>query len=86
MRQIALAGGVALNSPLRTALKHAADDHGYQIFTPRDDLCMDNGAMVAGAASFLFKERGPDPISIDTRANAPLGSMGIRYRHDSKYK
>ena len=42
--------------------------------------------MVAGAAYFLFKERGPDPISIDTRANAPLGSMGIRYRHDSKYK
>lgn len=86
LRQITLAGGVALNSPLRTALKNAADDHGYQIFTPRDDLCMDNGAMVAGAAYFLYKERGADPIGIDTRANAPLGSMGIRYRHDSKYR
>ena len=84
--QITLAGGVALNTPLRKALQHAAKEHGYETFTPGNDLCMDNGAMVAGAAYFLYQERGSDPLSIGTRANAPLGTTGVRYRHESKYK
>ncbi len=86
LRQITLAGGVALNTPLRKALEHAAQEHEYQIFTPPRDLCMDNGAMVAGAAYSLYQERGPDPLSIAALANAPLGKTGIRYRHESKYK
>ena len=84
--QIALAGGVALNQPLREALHNAAKEHGYQIFTPPQDLCMDNGAMVAGAAHYLYHERGPDSLGIETLANAPLGTAGIRYRHESKYR
>ena len=86
LRQITLAGGVALNTPLRKALQYAAKKYGCEIFTPRNDLCMDNGAMVAGAAYFLYQERGADPLSIGTRANAPLGTTGVRYRHESKYK
>lgn len=84
--QITLAGGVALNTPLRKALQHAAQEHEYQIFAPPRDLCMDNGAMVAGAAYYLYQERGPDPLSIAALANAPLGKTGVRYRHESKYK
>ncbi len=86
LSQITLAGGVALNQPLRTALQQAAKEHGYQVFTPHRDLCMDNGAMVAGAAYFLYQERGPDPLSIKARANAPLGMTGVRYRPDTKYE
>ncbi len=86
LHQITLAGGVARNTPLRKALQQAAKEHGYEIFTPERDLCMDNGAMVAGAAYFLYQERGADPLSIETRANAPLGMTGVRYRHESKYK
>ncbi|MCY3487757.1 MAG: tRNA (adenosine(37)-N6)-threonylcarbamoyltransferase complex transferase subunit TsaD [Bacteroidetes bacterium] len=86
LRQITLAGGVALNTPLRKALQHAAKVHACEIFTPRSDLCMDNGAMVAGAAYFLYQERGADSLNIGTRANAPLGTTGVRYRHESKYK
>ena len=86
LRQITLAGGVALNQPLRTALQCAAKKRGHQIFVPQQDLCMDNGAMVAGAAYYLYQERGPDSLSIETRANAPLGTTGIRYRHESKYQ
>lgn len=86
LSQITLAGGVALNQPLRDSLKNAASENGYDLFTPRRDLCMDNGAMVAGAAYFLYRERGANPLSIETLANAPLGTSGIRYRQESKYK
>lgn len=86
LHQITLAGGVALNHPLRKALQHAAKENGHEIFAPPSDLCMDNGAMVAGAAYYLYQERGPDPLSIATLANAPLGITGVRYRHESKYK
>ncbi len=85
LSQLTLAGGVALNQPLRIALQEAAQEHDYQVFTPHPDLCMDNGAMVAGAAYFLYQERGPDPLSIETRANAPLGMTRIRYRPNTKY-
>lgn len=86
LRQIALAGGVALNQSLRTALEHAGQKLDCQLFVPRNDLCMDNGAMVAGAAYFLYQERGSNPLGIETLANAPLGTNEIRYRHESKYK
>ena len=86
LSQITLAGGVALNQPLRDSLVSATMKNGYELFTPRRDLCMDNGAMVAGAAHFLYQERGADPLSIETRANAPLGTGRIRYRPESKYK
>jgi len=84
--QITLAGGVALNRSLRSALEKAAKEQGYTIFAPPMDLCMDNGAMIAGAAYYLYHERGADSFKIEARANAPLGSTGIRYRHESKYK
>ena len=86
LNQITLAGGVALNIPLRKALQDAAAKKGRQIFVPPNDLCMDNGAMIAGAAYYLFQERGPDPLSIEILANAPLGTMGVRYRPETKYR
>ena len=84
--RIALAGGVALNAPLRMRLESAAKEKGYQTFAPCKELCMDNGAMVAGAGYFLFQHRGGDPLTIDTKANAPLGELGLRYRPATKYR
>ncbi|MCY4159724.1 MAG: tRNA (adenosine(37)-N6)-threonylcarbamoyltransferase complex transferase subunit TsaD [Bacteroidetes bacterium] len=86
LTRIALAGGVALNQPLRATLKNASNEQGYAIFAPPKGLCMDNGAMIAGAAYHLYQERGPDSLNIETRANAPLGTTEIRYRPASKYE
>lgn len=86
LSRIALAGGVALNGPLRTALQRECDSSKYELFIPPRQLCMDNGAMIAGAGYFLYKLRGGDPLTIEARANAPLGELGIRYRPESKYK
>lgn len=84
--RITLAGGVAMNSLLRSELEKEAAARGLETYVPRLNLCVDNGAMVAGAAYFLQKERGFDDLSLDARANAPLGARGLRYRHESKYR
>ena len=85
LTQIALAGGVAINSLLRSQLSEAAERKGYETFLPPHSLCMDNGAMVAGAGYYLLRHRGADPLTIEARANAPLGRLGIKYRHPAKY-
>ena len=84
--RIALAGGVAMNKLLGASLETQAAERGFQTFIPPQNLCVDNGAMVAGAGYFLYKHRGPDDLSIDARANAPLGQLGVMYRHASKYR
>ena len=86
LSQIGIAGGVSINGALRAQLSHAAAQHGFQTFFPPPSLCMDNGAMVAGAGYHLYQERGEDPLTLQTRANAPLGRLNIRYRHPAKYR
>lgn len=83
--RIGLAGGVAMNRQLRQTLDDEARARGLRTFLPRPHLCIDNGAMVAGAAYFVHQQRGPSPLEIDARANAPLGELGVKYKHGSKY-
>lgn len=46
---IAVAGGVAANTPLREALDSSANATGFQLIAPPLKLCTDNGAMIAWA-------------------------------------
>jgi N6-L-threonylcarbamoyladenine synthase len=46
-RDITIAGGVSANAGLRKALASACSKRGLNLFTPRLDYCMDNGAMIA---------------------------------------
>ncbi len=85
LRQIGLAGGVAMNRQLREALEREASARGLHTFLPRPDLCIDNGAMVAGAGYFVWRQRGASPLDVDARANAPLGELELKYKHASKY-
>ncbi len=68
LTQVALAGGVAANSGLRTALRAEAEVQGWQVFIPDFAFCTDNAAMVAMTAHFQFQARdfaspftSPDP-------------------------
>src|SRR5665647_1249156 len=47
---LALAGGVACNSLLRSRMQEACDQKGIQLYMPSPIFCTDNGAMVACAA------------------------------------
>ena len=46
---IAVAGGVAANQELRSALNDVAQNRGVSLFAPPLKLCTDNGAMIAWA-------------------------------------
>ena len=66
---ILLAGGVAANSALRSALESAAAAKGIKCFYPSLQLCMDNAAMVGAAAipklkAGLFSELDVNAFSL----------------------
>ena len=69
LTQIALAGGVAANSGLRTALQNLAVEKGWAVFIPEFQYCTDNAAMVAMTAHFQFEagDFAPQLISPDPR-------------------
>ncbi len=48
-RTLAVAGGVAANTPLRAALHQAAGAESFRLVAPPLALCTDNGAMIAWA-------------------------------------
>ena len=55
LTQVALAGGVAANSGLRTALQQEATEQGWEVFIPDFAFCTDNAAMVAITAHFQLE-------------------------------
>jgi len=46
IKNIALAGGVAANSALRSLLKEKGAEHNWEIFIPAMQYCTDNAAMI----------------------------------------
>lgn len=50
IRSLVLAGGVAANRHVRSALTAVAEGAGVQLVCPRPSLCTDNGVMIAWAA------------------------------------
>lgn len=55
-RQILLAGGVAANRALRTALQQACTEAGITLLIPPLSLCTDNAAMIAAAGQIAFEK------------------------------
>ena len=53
-RHIGIAGGVAANSGLRTALHNLGREKGWEIHIPEFQYCTDNAAMIAQAAHELY--------------------------------
>ena len=55
-KRIAIAGGVAANSLLRTWLKNECDKKGFEFYLPEFKYCTDNAAMIA-RAGFEYLQR-----------------------------
>lgn len=80
-RRFAVAGGVAANGPIRTALQAQAAAYGFEYSAPPLVLCTDNAAMIAwvGAERWRMGERGDTDISarprwpLDPKAAPMLG-------------
>ena len=74
VQQLAVAGGVACNGPLRQALAELAAERGIELILPAPKYCTDNGAMIA-AVGERYLERGlTSPLTLNAFARLPLGA------------
>ena len=56
VKAVAIAGGVSANSHLRDSVSELCKKHGIEFYKPQISFCGDNGAMIAAAGYFEWKE------------------------------
>lgn len=70
--KIVMAGGVAANSRLRAMMEEACAKKGLKLYRPRPVLCTDNGAMIAAAGYYKYREKGAGSPHLDADPSLPL--------------
>jgi N6-L-threonylcarbamoyladenine synthase len=83
MRSLCIGGGVAKNTRLRERIAQDPVLNQLHLVLPPLDLCADNGAMIAGLGSILFRQGKTSPIDIDAVATAQSGGK-IKMRRGKK--
>ena len=71
---LVIAGGVAANKAIGTALEALAADQNFQIRVPPARLCTDNGAMIAWAGLERLALGDSDPLVTGPKARWPLAN------------
>jgi N6-L-threonylcarbamoyladenine synthase len=71
-RPFVVAGGVAANKALRTALADVAHEHIFTFHAPPIELCGDNGAMIAWAGAERLARGLIDALDAPARPRWPL--------------
>lgn len=79
--RLVVAGGVAANKAIGTALRDAADKAGATLVIPPIPLCTDNGAMVAWAGAERLALGAADPLDFSAKARWPLDSADMGLTH-----
>lgn len=74
VRSLVVAGGVAANTAIRTALEKLAAEHDMRFVAPPMALCTDNAAMIAWAGVERLPLGQSDPLDIAARPRWPLDS------------
>jgi len=69
---LAIAGGVAANGAIRSALARFSAQAGLRLVAPPQSLCTDNGAMIAWAGIERLRLGLTDDFSVAARARWPL--------------
>ncbi len=70
---IALSGGVGANGYLRENLAKATAEKGLKLVLPEKRFCTDNGAMIAAEGYLQYKKGNFADLSLNAKANVPLG-------------
>ena len=73
MKTVALAGGVAANSLLRTTMKERAEAKGLKFHCPELIYCTDNGAMIAAAGYHEFIAGRRTDLYLNAIPNLKIG-------------
>lgn len=71
-RTLCVAGGVAANQAIRSALETVSAEFDAAFVAPPLALCTDNAAMIAYAAAEQCKLRAPDDMTLSARPRWPL--------------
>lgn len=74
IKKIALAGGVAANSKLRSELERKAHGKDLSVYYPKPILCTDNAAMVACAAYYEFVKGRTSDLYLNAVPSLKLGA------------
>ena len=71
--KVAIAGGVASNSALRSAMEEACQKAGKKFYRPSPILCTDNAAMIGCGAYYEFMAGRRDGWDLNAIPNLKLG-------------
>ena len=74
LKRLAIGGGVCANSRLRERLQEEAGTKKLHLTLPPVELCVDNGAMVAGLGALRLRCGGEAPLSMAIDPNLCLSS------------
>ena len=69
-RRLAIGGGVAANTLLRSRVAEECDARGLELKIPPPSLCTDNAAMIASAARYVPQVPYPDFLAFDAFARS----------------
>ncbi len=72
MPELVVAGGVAANKRLRSALEELCDSHGFHFIAPPHALCTDNAAMIAWAGAERAMSMEASSLDVAPRSRWPL--------------
>lgn len=73
MKKFAIAGGVASNSALRSALEKECQKQGIAFYHPSPILCTDNAAMIGAAAYYEYQKGVRHGYDLNAVPNLKLG-------------
>ncbi len=77
---LVVAGGVAANGAVRSALQKLSEDQGRRFSVPPAWLCTDNAAMIGWAGVERFAAGMVDALDVPARARWPLDPAGAKVR------